>query len=200
MKKSEALELIKNFVEGKLDINKFKDICLYNQEFRQQIKDCQNMNIGKQYNYEILKMLDSADWQNFSQQNKIHLIFLFYLVDNNIRDFNETETYLQKARFYSDIIPDWLSDDAMTYVDEEIIEKAPENLSDKDKKKWIKQRIKETFRYEKKPPEFAQEGIWPQDEDGNFLVFRKQMEDGEKVTYIFVDPKTKKEYTFEEQY
>ena len=200
MKKSEALELIKNFVEGKLDINKFKDICLYNQEFRQQIKDCQNMNIGKQHNYEILKMLDSANWQNFSQQNKIHLIFLFYLVDNNIRDFNETETYLQKARFYSDIIPDWLSDDAMTYVDQEIIEKTPENLSDKDKKKWIKQRIKETFRYEKKPPEFAQEGVWPQDEEGNFLVFRKQIEDGEKVIYTFVDPNTKQEYTFEETY
>lgn len=198
MKKSEALELIKNFVEGKLDINKFKDICLYNQEFRQQIKDCQNMNIGKQYNYEILKMLDSANWQNFSQQNKIHLIFLFYLVDNNIRDFNETETYLQKARFYSDLIPDWLSDDAMTYVDEEIIEKAPENLSDKDKKKWIKQRIKETFRYEKKPPEFAQEGVWPRDEDGNFLVFRKQKEKGDLVTYIFVNPKTKQEIECEE--
>lgn len=198
MKKSEALELIKNFVEGKLDINKFKDVCLYNQEFRQQIKDCQNMNIGKQYNYEILKMLDSANWQNFSQQNKIHLIFLFYLVDNNIRDFNETETYLQKARFYSDLIPDWLSDDAMTYVDEEIIEKAPENLSDKDKKKWIKQRIKETFRYEKKPPEFAQEGVWPRDEDGNFLVFRKQKEKGDLVTYIFVNPKTKQEIECEE--
>ena len=200
MLKSEALELIKNFVEGKLDINKFKDICLYNQEFRQQIKDCQNMNIGKQYNYEILKMLDSANWRNFSQQNKIHLIFLFYLVDNNIRDFNETETYLQKARFYSDLIPDWLSDDAMTYVDEEIIEKVPENFSEKDKKKWIKQQIKETFKYEKRPPEFAQSGIWPKDKNGNFLVFRKQIEDGEKVTYIFVDPKTKKEYTFEEQY
>ena len=200
MLKSEALELIKNFVEGNLDINKFKDICLFNQEFRQQIKDCQNMNIGKQYNYEILKMLDSANWQNFSQQNKIHLIFLFYLVDNNIKNFKETEIYLEKARLYSDLIPDWLSDDAMTYVDQEIIEKTPQNLSEKDKKKWIKQRIKETFKYEKRPPEFAQEGIWPQDEEGNFLVFRKQKEKGDLVTYTFVNPKTKQEVEYQEMF
>ena len=88
----------------------------------------------------------------------------------------------------------------MTYVDEEIIDKAPEELNEKDKKKWIKQRIKETFKYEKKPPEFAQEGVWPQDEDGNFLVFRKQKQKGELVTYTFVNPKTKEEVEFQELY
>lgn len=200
MLKSEALKIIKQFVEGKLDINSFKNICIFNQEFREQIKDCQNMNIGKEYNYEILKMLDHINWKNFSQQNKIHLIFLFYLVDNNIKDFKETEMYLEKARYYSDLIPDWLSDDAMTYVDEKIIEKVPENFSEKDKKKWIKQRIKETFRYEKRPPEFAQEGVWPQDEDGKFLVFRNQKQKGDLVTYTFVNPKTKQEIECQEMF
>ena len=200
MLKSEALKIIKQFVEGKLDINSFKNICIFNQEFREQIKDCQNMNIGKEYNYEILKMLDHINWKNFSQQNKIHLIFLFYLVDNNIKDFKETEMYLEKARYYSDLIPDWLSDDAMTYIDEEIIEKVPENFSEKDKKKWIKQQIKETFKYEKRPPEFAQEGVWPQDEDGKFLVFRNQKQKGDLVTYTFVNPKTKQEIECQEMF
>lgn len=200
MLKSEALKIIKQFVEGKLDINSFKNICIFNQEFREQIKDCQNMNIGKEYNYEILKMLDHINWKNFSQQDKIHLIFLFYLVDNNIKDFKETEMYLEKARYYSDLIPDWLSDDAMTYVDEKIIEKVPENFSEKDKKKWIKQQIKETFKYEKRPPEFAQEGVWPQDEDGKFLVFRNQKQKGDLVTYTFVNPKTKQEIECQEMF
>lgn len=200
MLKSEALKIIKQFVEGKLDINSFKNICIFNQEFREQIKDCQNMNIGKEYNYEILKMLDHINWKNFSQQDKIHLIFLFYLVDNNIKDFKETEMYLEKARYYSDLIPDWLSDDAMTYVDEKIIEKVPESFSEKDKKKWIKQQIKETFKYEKRPPEFAQEGVWPQDEDGKFLVFRNQKQKGDLVTYTFVNPKTKQEIECQEMF
>ncbi len=111
-----------------------------------------------------------------------------------------TNTYYQKAVEFADFIPDWLSDDAMEYVDENIIAKVPNDLSDKEKKKWIRKQIKETFKYEKRPPEFAQSGIWPKDKDGNFLVFRKQIDDGEKTTYIFVNPNTKQEYKFEEMY
>lgn len=200
MTKFEALDIIKKFVEGEMNIDNFKKICIYNQEFRELIKDCENMNIGQKYNFEILNMLDNCNWKTPSQQYKIFLIFLFYLADNDIKDFKETNIYFEKACLYGDLIPDWLSDDAMTYVDEEIIEKVPEELNEKDKKKWIKQRIKETFKYEKKPPEFAQEGVWPQDEDGNFLVFRKQKEKGELVTYTFVNPKTKEEVECQEMY
>jgi len=42
--------------------------------------------------------------------------------------------------------------------------------------------------------------VWPQDEDGNFLVFRKQKQKGELVTYTFVNPKTKEEVEFQELY
>ena len=200
MKKSEALEIIKKFVEGDMPISEFRKICTSNAEFRDNIKDCGNLNIGKEYDFDVLKMIDGCKWSNVSQQNKIHLIFLFYLAENGIKDFHETNLYLDRARELSDLIPDWLSDDAMEYIDENIIEKVPEDFSEKDKKKWIKKQIKETFKYEKRPPEFAQSGIWPKDEDGNFLVFRKQVENGERVTYIFVDPTTKQEYMFEETY
>ena len=200
MKKSEALEIIKKFVEGDMPISELRKICTSNAEFRDNIKDCGNLNIGKEYDFDVLKMIDGCKWSNVSQQNKIHLIFLFYLAENGIKDFHETNLYLDRARELSDLIPDWLSDDAMEYIDENIIEKVPEDFSEKDKKKWIKKQIKETFKYEKRPPEFAQSGIWPKDEDGNFLVFRKQVENGERVTYIFVDPTTKQEYMFEETY
>ena len=148
----------------------------------------------------MLDMIDNCNWNNARQQFKVQIIFSDFLGLNNITDFSATDLYLNKFCFYNDLVPDWLSDDAMEYVDEEIISKTPIDLPEKDKKKWIKKQIKETFKYEKRPPEFAQSGIWPQDEDGNFLVFRKQIEDGEKVTYIFVDTKTKQECKFEEQY
>lgn len=200
MKKSEALEIIKKFVEGDMPISEFRRICISNAEFRDNIKDCENLNIGKEYDFDILKMIDGCKWSNVSQQNKIHLIFLFYLAENGIKDFHETNIYLDRARELADLVPDWLSDDAMEYVDEEIISKTPIDLSEKEKKKWIKKQIKDTFKFEKRPPEFAQSGIWPRDEKGDFLVFRKQIDDGEKTTYIFVDPKTKQEYKFEETY
>lgn len=200
MEKKEALEIIKKFVEGDLSIQQFKDICKSDSSMREFIKDYKDMNIGDKFNHEMLDMIDNCNWNNARQQFKVQIIFSDFLGLNNITDFSATDLYLNKFCFYNDLVPDWLSDDAMEYVDENIINKIPNDLSDKEKKKWIRKQIKETFKFEKQPPEFAQSGIWPQDENGNFLVFRKQIEDGEKVTYVFVDPKTKQEYTFDEMF
>ena len=199
MEKKEALEIIKKFVEGDMPIQQFKDFCKENLEFRNFISEQNNYMVEKKYDSNLLKMVDNMNWNNYSNQFKLQLAFAKILFDENI-NMARTNKYYQKAVEYADIVPDWLSDDAMEYVDENIINKIPNDLSDKEKKKWIKKQIKETFKFEKQPPEFAQSGIWPQDEDGNFLVFRKQIEDGEKVTYVFVDTNTKQEYTFEEMF
>lgn len=200
MEKKEGLEIIKKFVEGDLPIQQFKDICKSDSSIREFIKDYKDMNIGEKFHYDMLDMIDNCNWNYVDQQFKIQIIFSDFLIDKDIKGFPKTDLYYEKACLYSDLVPDWLSDDAMEYIDENIIEKVPEDFSEKEKKKWIKKQIKETFKYEKRPPEFAQSGIWPKDEDGNFLVFRKQIDDGEKVTYIFVDTKTKQECKFEEQY
>lgn len=199
MLKSDALKIIKNFVEGKISILDFKAQCKNDLEFRNFIKNVNNNMVEDKFDNNILKMVDKINWNNYSNQFKIQLAFARILFDENI-EMKRTSLYYEKACEFADLIPDWLSDDAMTYVDEEIIDKVPEELNEKDRKKWIKQRIKETFKYEKKPPEFAQEGVWPQDEDGNFLVFRKQKEKGELVTYTFVNPKTKEEVECQEMY
>lgn len=200
MLKSEIMQTIKNFVEGTLSIDKFKTICITDVDFREAVKDFKDMNTGDKYDYNILNMIDNCNWNNVNQQFKIQIIFADFLVHENISDFVRTKLYFDKACLYEDLIPDWLSDDAMTYVDEKIIEKVPEDFSEKDKKKWIKQQIKETFKYEKRPPEFAQEGVWPQDEDGKFLVFRNQKQKGDLVTYTFVNPKTKQEIECQEMF
>ena len=200
MEKNEIINTIKGFISGSLSIGQFKKICKSDQSFRNEIKHFKDMNIGDKFDYDMLKMIDNCNWNYVDQQFKIQIIFSDFLIDKNIKGFPKTDLYYEKACLYSDLVPDWLSDDAMEYVDEEIISKTPIDLPEKDKKKWIKKQIKETFKYEKRPPEFAQSGIWPKDKDGNFLVFRKQIENGEKVTYIFVDPNTKQEYKFEEMY
>ena len=199
MEKKELFEIIKKFVEGDMPIQQFKDFCKENLEFRNFISEQNNYMVEKKYDSNLLKMVDNINWNNYSNQFKLQLAFAKILFDENI-SMKRTNTYYQKAVEFADFIPDWLSDDAMEYVDENIIAKVPNDLSDKEKKKWIIKKIKETFKYEKRPPEFAQSGIWPKDKDGNFLVFRKQIEDGEKVTYVFVDPTTKQEYMFEEMF
>ena len=199
MEKKELFEIIKKFVEGDMPIQQFKDFCKENLEFRNFISENNNYMVEKKYDSNLLKMVDNMNWNNYSNQFKLQLAFAKILFDENI-SMKRTNTYYQKAVEFADFIPDWLSDDAMEYVDENIIAKVPNDLSDKEKKKWIRKQIKETFKYEKRPPEFVQSGIWPKDKDGNFLVFRKQIEDGEKVTYVFVDPTTKQEYMFEEMF
>ena len=200
MEKNEIINTIKGFISGSMSIGQFKKICKSDQSFRNEIKRFKDMNIGDKFDYDMLKMIDNCNWNYVDQQFKIQIIFSDFLIDKDIKGFPKTDLYYEKACLYSDLVPDWLSDDAMEYIDANIIEKVPEDFSEKEKKKWIKKQIKETFKYEKRPPEFAQSGIWPKDEDGNFLVFRKQIDDGEKVTYIFVDTKTKQECKFEEQY
>lgn len=200
MTKFEVLDIIKKFVEGKINVAEFKTLCSTNNTLREMIKNYNSYNINVRYKNNLLNMIDKCNWKSCYDQRDLQLIFTIFLYKNNIEDVVPTNKYAEKCLIYADLIPDWLSDDAMTYVDEEIIDKAPEELNEKDKKKWIKQRIKETFKYEKKPPEFAQEGVWPQDEDGNFLVFRKQKEKGELVTYTFVNPKTKEEVECQEMY
>ena len=199
MEKKELFEIIKKFVEGDIPIQQFKDFCKENLEFRNFISEQNNYMVEKKYDSNLLKMVDNMNWNNYSNQFKLQLAFAKILFDENI-NMVRTNKYYQKAVEYADIVPDWLSDDAMEYVDENIINKIPNDLTDKEKKKWIRKKIKETFKFEKQPPEFAQSGIWPQDKDGNFLVFRKQIEDGENVTYVFVDPTTKQEYMFEEMF
>lgn len=199
MEKKELFNIIKKFVEGDMPIQQFKDFCKQNLEFRNFISEQNNYMVEKKYDSNLLKMVDNMNWNNYSNQFKLQLAFAKILFDENI-NMARTNKYYQKAVEYADIVPDWLSDDAMEYVDENIINKIPNDLSDKEKKKWIRKKIKETFKFEKQPPEFAQSGIWPQDENGNFMVFRKQIEDGEKVIYTFVNPSTKQEYTFEEMF
>ena len=199
MEKKELFEIIKKFVEGDIPIQQFKDFCKENLEFRNFISEQNNYMVEKKYDSNLLKMVDNMNWNNYSNQFKLQLAFAKILFDENI-NMVRTNKYYQKAVEYADIVPDWLSDDAMEYVDENIINKIPNDLTDKEKKKWIRKKIKETFKFEKRPPEFAQSGIWPKDKDGNFLVFRKQIDDGEKVTYVFVDPTTKQEYMFEEMF
>ncbi|MGN1163114.1 MAG: hypothetical protein ACI4T2_04295 [Christensenellales bacterium] len=200
MTKVEALNIIKEFVEGEIDVEEFRTMCLTNNSFRDIIKDYNSYNIKDKYNNNLLNMIDKCNWKNFDVQRDLQLIFTIYLYKNSTEKLIPTNKYAEKCSIYGDLVPEWLPDDAMTFVDEEIIAKAPEELSEKDKKKWIKEQIKKTFKYEKRPPEFAQEGMWPQDEDGNFLVFRKQKQKGELVTYTFVNPKTKEEVEFQELY
>lgn len=188
MSEKELSQMAKDFVEGKTDIKKFYLCCKENEEFRKWLNVECDM-VEARYKQNILTMVDNMVWENFCNQYKLQLAVAKMLFIQNV-DFKMTDYYYTKSCQYSQVVPDWLPDSLTSYVEQNIIEKAPTDLSESDRNKWITNKIKDTFKYEKKPPIFVQEGSWPQDGDSNFLTFVKQIEDGEKVTYIFTNKKT----------
>ena len=197
MTKNEIIEVIKQFVEGKLPIKEFEQYAKNDNDFRSFIEPAKII-INQKYK-SMLQLIDNKNWNNINDQSEIFLEFECFLwnYDNSTVS---TNYYIERAQKLGDLYPDWLSDDASEWVDKNIVDKVPENLNEAQKKKWIKQKIKETFKYVKNPPKWAQSGEWPQDEDGNFLTFVRQTEDGDLVTYTFRNDKTKEEVEVKEYY
>lgn len=192
MTEKQALDIIKKFVEGELEIEKFEVICKKCDEFRNIISFFKDSEFDE-YNNSILCYIDKINWKHPSKQMRLNCMFGWLLSSKGI-EFIQTEYYFDKAEEYFSVIPDWLCDNAMEWAEENIMNKAPQNLSKTARNKWIKEEIKKAFPYEKKPPSWVQgTEDWPQDEDGNFLTFKKQKDDGEQTTYTFVNKKTNEE-------
>lgn len=197
MTEKEILDTIKQFVEGNLNIESFEKICKENQDFRSYIKDYQNYYL-KNKNLQILYFLDNTNWTKGENQRTIQVIFGDLLWSKNI-EHSYTDYYYDKAQKELDVLPLWLCDDAVEYVDENIIKNVPENLNKTQRKKWIYEQIKKTFPYRKRPPSWVQgtEG-WPQDENGKFLTFLRQFDDGDLTIYVFINDDTNEVVTVEE--
>ena len=197
MTKNEIIEVIKQFVEGKFSIREFEQYAKHDSDFRT-FSESIRIIVNQKYK-SVVELIDHENWNSVYGQMNIYLEYRMFIrqIDKSVVPVNY---YIQRAQELGDIYPDWLSDDASEWVDKNIVDKVPENLNESQKKKWIKQKIKETFKYVKEPPEWAQSGEWPQDEDGNFLTFVRQTEDGDLVTYTFRNDKTKEEVEVEEYY
>lgn len=178
----EYIIIIKQFVEGEMLIKHFEKLCKESETLISFIKANQYDN--------IINKINSINWGNIFHQDEIHSMFCRFLDKLNI-DFNPTNIYIDKCRQYYSVIPDWLNDSAVEWVDENILSKVPSGYNKTQRKKWVKEQVEKTFPCEKRKPSWAQgTEDWPQDEEGNFLTFIKQKEKGEEVTYYFENKKT----------
>lgn len=197
MKEEEILKIFKQFVEHTITLREFKSIYMSSKDMQDYSSKIFRELIDKKYNHNLNDFILNHRWTDYYENLAMQLDLLGVLLSKNITAF-KSPYYREQADKFSSIFPDWLSDDALDYLDENVVNKLPENMKESERKKIIKLKIKELFQYEKKPPEFVQSGHWPQDEEGTFLTFRKQKEEGEKTTYTFVNKKTNKEVEYEE--
>lgn len=115
--------------------------------------------------------------------------------------YNPSKKLYNEWAFQIDIQPSYVS-----IEDEDILNKyineAPKELNKTQKKKWIKNRIKQDFKYDKTQPRWVQDPEWPI-LDGVPLVFKKQSKmtlDDERVYYTFYHPITLEEVVITQFY
>lgn len=193
MKNEKYLNIVKKFAQGEIYITDFECFCKNNPDF---------INYVKNFKFEenIFEKYDQMNWGNIFHQQKIHTMFCVLLSYLGI-EYTPTKIYLEKCRDYYSVIPNWLNDSAVEWVNKHILSRVPEGLNKAQRKKWVKEQVERFFPCEKRKPVWAQgTEDWPQDEEGNFLTFVKQKENGDEVTYTFVDKKTNQEVEVREYY
>lgn len=192
------LQVTLDFVEGRISIGEFQKFYRSSEKLQERAKKVTIGLDGKWDNlYECCKHLN---FKNPMVSCYILSLFKSLLNQNGIK-CKPTFKYIELSEKYSKVIPDWLSDDAYEYLHDNVIEKLDPNMPWTEQKKLIKQQVKLLFKYKKYPPEFAQEGHWPFDEKENkFYIFDSQTQDGDKVTYKFVNQTTGEEEEYSEFY
>ena len=191
------LLIIKKFVEGEMSKQDFKNSFFENTNLQNMISTY-NPAMSEKYGG-TLNLMKGINWDNPIRLREIQLIMELFLMRKGVT-CTSTDKYQKDASTFYNLLPAWIGEDAEDYVIDEIIEKAPKGLTKVELKKWVKERISETFRCEKSKPRWAQGGEWPRMPDGRFMIFRSQKKDGELVTYTFVNPDTGEEVKIEEYY
>ena len=217
--KTEALELMINFAEGRISTDEFWEI--YKNSLALQtviIKDKTrkkgllifNSETGelkydkKQYKDSIdyfaqEKLLDVIDINILEHRHALYQTVRLYFWRRKANLKYKNADY-EKYEFLQRLVPRYVYIRDSSYI-ESILNEAPKELSTKAKIKYSKEKIRSLFRYDNSPPRWLQAPEWPI-KNGQPLVFSHQEKItniGDYVKYYFYDAKTN-EQTIVEQF
>lgn len=200
------LQVIKDFVEGVIDLEQFYEYSKTNEylDFLSKIEDKFAKYIEKIDNYQTKNKTLVEYTKNLNMKN-VEKVYNFQIVCSDILwlfniEHKNTDKYI-KAVWESSVIPDWLPDSAQDWVEENIVSELPQDLPLSKKRKMVKEEVEKIFPCKKRKPSWVQgTEDWPADSNGKNLTFIKQVEDGDQVTYIFEDERTKEQKKIIEYY
>ena len=194
-----AIEIMKDFVEGKIDIKTFKYEFDSNDMLRETLEN--DMLCPKDTNYllpedkNIIRYLEMKNWLKTGDQYGIWGEIKRFLSRYNYL-FEPTKNYEDRYGFLLEIQPSWLDVLDEDFLNEQVISKVPDDLTKSQRVAWCKTRLKELFRCEKSWPRWIQNPDWPII-NGIPLVFKKQIrdkKDEERVDFIFYNAGTGEEH------
>lgn len=201
MDKKEIIKEFVEFVEGKISFDEFEKKYETNPDYNKILDD---KKPGEKFRcfsgMTVNEHMKLYKWSTTSGKLVVHRSVMFFLQYYNIPN-NPTNIYQDEAQFKVDIQPSYVNIEDENFLNE-IIEKSPKNMSKTKQKIWIKERIKEMFKFDSKPPRWIQDPEWPI-VDGKPLVFKgqtKEQKNDERVYYTFYDPEDGKETTIMQFY
>lgn len=207
--RKEVISIYLDLIEGRISMQNFWNECQKNENIKNVLaydKKCRygiwagdllfEKNILKIVAYrsapydcgwlkEITELFDTFDIEKLRSRSKLAYKIRWFLMVNNI-NFKFKNEDIEYCEYLYDILPNWLE---LGIEDlEKILSHAPVELSKAKKQKWCKDKIKETFRYEKRPPMWVECSAWPIIE-GVPYVFKFQKKNKEGLyEYHFFNP------------
>ena len=197
MDKKVIIQEFVDFVEGRMSFEVFWNNYENNHDYRDLLDIC----IGSESRFTawrkgtVNENIMLYDCTTCLGRQVVHRSIMFYLQYNNIIT-SPTTQYEDDVKFRQDIQPSYISIEDEEYFNS-IIASAPTGLSVVQQKKWLKEKIKSLFVYEKSPPRWIQDPEWPI-VSGKPLVFKGQTKndpEDERIWYTFYDPDTGEETT-----
>ena len=197
------IEVMKDFVEGRLEVSEFASLVEANSDFRKELenglpaKRKRSYSIYlKNFNYNITDyIVCKKNAKSVTGRSLIHSMIVTYLEIHNIAVI-PTEKYSEEFRFLLSVQPQYLysCNGREEECIDEIIQSMPDGLSKTKKIQYCKEKIKELFRWEKSRPQWLQNCEWPFASNGKPMVFKEQKKKKEgdflKYFYYFYDPET----------
>ncbi len=204
------IQILIDYVEGKIDINEFRNCFERNLRLQMILKEKFDLNYVayKKYNNNLYCYLTenydfkNINWDVVETRYSLYIELCRWLDWFKIPYKKDYTKYIDDYDFLLDIQPSWLdiSDDQGLF--DKVISEIPNSLSKTKRIQLGKAKIKELFRYDKTYPRWVQDPEWPII-DGVPLVFShqsKEKKDDERVYYYFYHPKTKKQVVVEQIY
>ncbi len=156
------IEVIVDYVEGKLNITDFREEFLNNHKLKQLLANKVIAACYKNYNYNIYDYLyrqlnpKTNHWNNIYSRYVVWFNLKTFLSYNNI-PFKDYTKYDEDYAFLLEIQPSWLDIIDDQGIFDKIIAEVPKDLSKTKRIQWGKNKLKELFRYDKTYPRWIQD-------------------------------------------
>ena len=158
----------------------------------------------KDYNYNLQELFENhydyknKSWDTIVNRAGIQGYLILFLDDLHI-EYNKYEKYDDDYKFLLKIQPDWIDCNNNSIL-QKVIDSIPKELSQTQRIKIGKEKVRALFKYDKTYPRWIQNPEWPIVNDKP-LVFSRQekAKDGDiRTYYYFYDEDTKEQMVIEQ--